>query len=241
MTQKDLFGRALYDYWHNNKPEDMLTWTQLTDKEVLPVSYLFRSFDEMPPPEQKALKTANGKILDVGAGSGIHSLWLQAQGKDVSALELSPVSCQLMRERGIKNVIQADFFQFKGQKFDTIMFLMNGVGIVEKAIYTDKLFQKIDELLLADGQALIHSSDLKYLYETAGGYQMPKDGYYGDVRFYLSYKGETESFDWTYIDEETLKSFAVQHGFTAEKIAESEYGDFLLQIKKKYKRGHHSR
>jgi len=232
MTKKDLFGRALYDYWHNREPEDMITWTDLTAKEVLPVSYLFRSFDEMPEPEQKALQIARGKILDVGAGSGIHSLWLQEQGKDVTALELSPVSAQLMRERGLKNVIQADFFEFSEQKFDTIMFLMNGIGIVEKAIYTDKLFQKLDELLLPGGQALIHSSDLKYLYETAGGYLMPKEGYYGDVLFYLTYKGETESFDWTYIDEQTLKNFARQHGFKAEKIAESEYGDFLLRVKK---------
>ena len=232
MTKKDLFGRALYDYWHNNNPEDMITWTDLTAKEVLPVSYLFRSFEEMPEPEQKALQLAKGKILDVGAGSGAHSLWLQERGKDVTALELSSVSCKLMRERGVKKVIQADFFKFSGQKFDTIMFLMNGIGIVEKAIYTDKLFNKLDELLLPGGQALIHSSDLKYLYETAGGYQMPKEAYYGDVRFYLSYKAEVETFEWTYIDEQTLIGFAVQHGFTAEKIAESEYGDFLLQVKK---------
>ena len=230
MTQKDLFGRALYDYWHNDEPEDMVTWTNLTGKEVLPVSYLFRPFEQMPEPEQKALQLAKGKILDVGAGSGVHSLWLQEQGREVTALELSPVSCKLMRERGLNKVVEADFFQFSGQKFDTIMFLMNGVGIVEKAIYADKLFQKIDELLLPGGQALIHSSDLKYLYETGGGYLMPKEGYYGDVRFYLSYKGETETFDWTYIDEQTLMSFALQHGFLAEKVAESEYGDFLLQV-----------
>jgi len=232
MTKKDLFGQALYDYWHHNEPEDMLTWTNLTGKEVLPVSYLFRSFDEMPAPEQKALKMSRGKILDVGAGSGLHSIWLQEQGKEVTALELSTISCRLMKERGIDNVIQADFFQFSGQKFDTILFLMNGVGIVEKAMYTDKLFQKIDELLAPGGQALIHSSDLKYLYEKAGGYLIPKEGYYGDLKFFLSYKGETESFDWTYIDEQSLAGFARQNGFSVQKVAESEYGDFLLKITK---------
>jgi SAM-dependent methyltransferase len=231
LNQKDLFGQALYDYWHKNNPQDMLTWTQLTEKEVLPVSYLFRSYDEMPEPEQVALKLSKGKILDVGAGSGTHSLYLQKQGKDVTALEISEISCRLMRERGVKNIIQSDFFEFSGQKFDTILFLMNGIGIVEKAIYAGRLFEKVQELLTPEGQALIHSSDLKYLYQTPAGYQMPKEGYYGDVRFFVQYKDDIQSFDWTYIDEQTLQIFANQYGFSAEKIAESEYGDFLLQVK----------
>jgi SAM-dependent methyltransferase len=229
-SKKDIFGQALYDYWHRQNPQDMTTWTQLTEAETLPVAYLFRSFDEMPLPEQVALKTAKGKILDVGAGSGTHSLCLQKMGKEVTALEISEISCRLMRERGVKNVIQADFFTFSGQKFDTILFLMNGIGIVEKAIYAGKLFDKLKDLLLPDGQALIHSSDLKYLYETAAGYQMPQEGYYGDVKFFVQYKGEIQSFDWTYIDEQTLETFAYQHGFAAKKIVESEYGDFLMKI-----------
>jgi len=233
MVQKDLFGQALYDYWHNLEPEDMTTWTNLTDPEILPTSYLFRRYEQMPEPEQKALQIAQGQILDVGAGSGTHSLWLQENKKDVTALELSKISTKLMIERGVKKVVQSNFFDYSGKKFDTILFLMNGIGIVEKAIYTDRLFQKLKELLKPNGQALIHSSDLKYLYETSGGYAMPQEGYYGDVRFYISYKNEEESFNWTYIDEQTLKSFAHQNGFTAKKIAESNYGDFLLQVKVK--------
>ncbi len=162
MILKDLFGQALHDYWYNNKPEDMITWTNLTGEEVLPVSYLFRSFEQMPVTEQKALQIASGKILDVGAGSGSHSLWLQEQRKKVTALEISPVSSNLMRERGVNKVIQANFFEYNAEQYDTIMFLMNGVGIVEKAVYTDKLFSQLNKLLLPGGQALIHSSDLKY-------------------------------------------------------------------------------
>lgn len=233
MIEKDLFAKALYDYWHQHHPEDLLTWTNLTSKEVLHVSYLFRDFDLMPETEQLALSLANGSILDVGAGSGIHTLYLQQQKKDVTALEISPLSCQLMKERGVKKVIQSDFFNFSGQKFHTILFLMNGIGLVEKAVYTDRLFQKLDELLFPDGQAIIHSSDLKYLYKTASGYQIPKEGYYGDVRFFISYKNEVEGFDWTYIDEETLDFFAVQNGFVTQKLIESEHGDFLLKVTRK--------
>ncbi len=231
MLEKDLFGKALYDYWTNNEPEDLITWTHLTDPEILPVSYLFRHFDEMPPSEQIALNMAKGNILDVGAGSGIHSLWLQQNNKPVTALEYSPVSSRLMRERGIKNIVQTDFFNYRpSQKFDTLLFLMNGVGIVQKARYTGKLFAKIKELITKNGQALLHSSDLKYLYENGPGYTMPQEQYYGDVQFYIQYKNEIESFDWTYIDENTLRIYARQYGFKTKKLYQSNEGDFLLKF-----------
>ncbi len=233
MVEKDLFGKALYDYWTDNHPEDMTTWTHITGPEVLPVAYLFRDFDQMPQSEQIALKTAIGRILDIGAGSGIHSLWLQNQGKTATALELSPVSCRLMQERGIKNIAQADFFNYQtDQKFDTLLFLMNGVGIVQKAKYLDRLFNKIDKLMTPNRQALLHSSDLKYLYETETGYAMPQQEYYGDMRFFVKYKNDVESFDWTYIDENTLRIYARQFGFKVKKLHQSDEGDFLLRLTK---------
>ena len=231
MIEKDLFGKALWDYWTDNNPEDMLTWTHLTEPEVLPIAYLFRSYDEMPVSEQLALQNSYGKILDVGAGSGLHSLYLQAQQKDVTALEWSPISSRLMHERGVRKVVNQNFFAFNPpERFDTILLLMNGVGLVQKARNLDQFFIKLKQLLSENGQAFIHSSDLKYLYETGTGYMMPDDNYYGDVHFYIKYKGETESFDWTYIDENTLRIFARQNGFKTEKIFESDEGDFLIRV-----------
>ncbi len=234
MVEKDLFGQALYDYWTHNSPEDMITWTHLTEPEVLATDYLFRTFEVMPASEQIALQTAQGYILDVGAGSGLHSLYLQQQQKQVTALELSPISCKLMQERGVQNIINKDFFDLEpNKKFDTILFLMNGIGIVKKARYLDRLFKQIETLLSPNGIALLHSSDLKYLYATESGYFMPENDYYGDVKFFISYKNQIENFDWTYIDENTLRIFAKNHHFKAEKIYESEEGDFLLKIKRK--------
>ncbi len=234
MNTKDLFGKSIYDYWFNKQPEDLYTRTNLTDEEVLPVKYLFRSFDEMPLPEQQALLLAQGKILDVGAGSGTHSVWLQKHGKDITALDFSEYGNKVLKDRKINKVILADFFQYKpAEKYDSILLLMNGIGIVGKAIYTDRLFKKFDELLTPQGVAFIHSSDLKYLYEEGGGYLMPQEGYYGDVKFTIRYKETEESFDWTYIDEQTLKVFARQNNYKAQKIAESDFGDFLIKVWKK--------
>ncbi len=232
MNHKDLFGRALYDYQFDQNPEDMLTWTHLTDKEVLPTSYLFRSYEEMPEIEKLALNLSEGKILDVGAGSGIHSKYLQTANKNVTALDFSKWGYKVLQAQGIKNIIQSDFFELQHQKYDTILLLMNGVGIVGKAIYADRLFKKLNELLSQNGKALLHSSDLKYLYESGGGYAMPSEAYYGDVKFYISYKDEIESFDWTYIDAQTLQTFAHQNSFKSQIVEESETGDFLMEIRR---------
>ncbi len=231
MIKTDLFGRALYDYWYNQEPEDLITWTHLTEPEILPTAYLFRDFDKMPYVEQLALKKASGNILDIGAGSGIHSLWLQQQGRQVTALEYSKLSCQLMADRGIYQIVQSDFFDYNPNiRFDTLLFLMNGVGIVKKAKYLDRLFLQLKKLLTPTGQAFLHSSDLKYLYESDASFKMPSKTYYGDVDFYIGYKNQTEQFNWTYIDANTLRVVAKQQGFKTRLLHTSEEGDFLMSV-----------
>ena len=80
---KDLFGKALLDYQSGNYSEDIITWTNISDEDKLPLPYLFRGYSEMPKLEQKALQLAKGTILDVGCGAGNHGLWLQQKGFEV--------------------------------------------------------------------------------------------------------------------------------------------------------------
>ena len=45
---KDILGKALLDYFHGNYTEDILTETNISDEDALPLPYLFRNYDEMP-------------------------------------------------------------------------------------------------------------------------------------------------------------------------------------------------
>jgi SAM-dependent methyltransferase len=101
----------------------------------------------MPEIERKALDMATGKTLDVGAGSGCHSLVLQEKGIDVTAIDISPLSVETMKERGIKKVMEQDFFTMQG-KYDTILMLMNGIGIVGTLERLPKFFRQLDNILL---------------------------------------------------------------------------------------------
>ena len=131
-SDKDPMGTAIADYFNHNKADKLRVFSSQFEEDEIPVNQLFRPYDEMPELEQIALQQATGKILDVGAGSGCHSLALKEMGKESLAIDISPLSVKAMQERGL-NALHVNLFDkhFTGQ-FDTILMLMNGSGIIWK-------------------------------------------------------------------------------------------------------------
>ena len=103
-------GAAIRDYFRQGKSAQLKVLSSLFDDDEMPVAHLFRSYHEMPPLEQRALNEARGKVLDVGAGAGCHALALQERGFDVMAVDISPLSCETMKERGVANVECVNIF-----------------------------------------------------------------------------------------------------------------------------------
>ena len=232
---KDLFGKAILDYQTNNSPEDLVTETSISEADEMPVSYLFRTYNEMPKLEQKALQLAKGSVLDVGCGAGSHTLALQNERKlDVTAIDISENAVKACQLRGIENVKVANILDLDVEnKFDTILLLMNGTGIFGTLNETAKYLQKLKSLLNENGQILIDSSDLIYMYDQDedGAYSIPADGYYGELTFTVQYKGETEdAFPWLYLDYNTLQNAAIANGLQCELIMEGEHFDYLAKL-----------
>ena len=233
---KDLMGRAIWDYYHNDNPEDLQTETSISELDELPVDYLFRDFDEMNKIEQKALKLAIGKVLDIGAGAGSHSLYLQNEKKlEVTALDISPKSIEVCKLRGIKNAVAENMLHFSEGNFDTILLLMNGTGIFQSLNVIDIYLKKLHSLLSSKGQILIDSTDILYMFDEDedGGFYIPADGYYGELDYIVHYKGESEEpIKWLYIDFNTLKNAAENNGFKIEKVLQEE-DSYLAKLTKK--------
>lgn len=233
---KDLMGRAIWDYFKNDNPEDLQTETSISELDELPVDYLFRDFDEMNKIEQKALKLANGKVLDIGAGAGSHSLYLQNERNlEVTALDISPKSIEVCQLRGIQNPVHSNMLEFSGGTFDTILLLMNGTGIFQSLNVIDIYLQKLHSLLNKNGQILIDSTDILYMFDEDedGGILIPADGYYGELDYIVHYKGESEEpIKWLYLDFNTLKNAAEHNGFSIERILQDE-DSYLARLTKK--------
>ncbi|MGG7034128.1 MAG: SAM-dependent methyltransferase [Flavobacterium sp.] len=237
---KDLFGKAILDYQTNNSPENLITETNISEEDEMEVAYLFRSFNEMPKIEQKALLLAKGKVLDVGCGAGSHSLHLQnEQNLNVTSIDISKNAIKTCQLRGLASAKVVNLLDLdESEKFDTILLLMNGTGIFGKLENTPKYLQKLKSLLNENGQILIDSSDLIYMFDedesedSEGGKWIPGDmDYYGELEFTITYKGEKEDpFPWLYLDYNTLQNAAHANGLECEMIIEGENYDYLAKL-----------
>ncbi|WP_452223756.1 class I SAM-dependent methyltransferase [Lacinutrix chionoecetis] len=230
--KKDLFGKALLDFYNNNSPEDIITATNISGEDVLPVDYLFRDFSNMPKIEQKALTLCKGSVLDVGCGAGSHSLWLQEQELTVKAIDVSKGAIKVCKARGVLNAELKALLDEK-QTFDTILLLMNGTGIFQTIKKIPEYLEHLKSLLNNNGQILIDSSDIKYMFEDEDGgfWQDLNSGYYGELDYFLSYKGEKESpMKWLYLDFSTLNIACASVGLQCEKVIEGEHFDYLARL-----------
>ena len=230
----DPMEAAIRDYQSKGKASRLRVLSSMFDEDEMPVAHLFRTFNQMPRLEQKALSMAKGRVLDIGAGAGCHALALQERGLEVKAIDISPLSCEVMKERGVKNAECVNLFnpQLQG-KYDTLLLLMNGTGIAGKLNRLPMLLNRLKELLAEGGQILIDSSDLKYIYENEDG-SMDIDlnaPYYGEVDYQMQYKNiKGEPFDWLYTDPMLLASISKQCGLNCEIVEEGENYDFLARL-----------
>ena len=232
---KDLFGKAILDFQTNNFPEDLITETTISEEDEMSVAYLFRDFSGMPILEQKALLLAKGKVLDVGCGAGSHSLYLQNEKKlAVTAIDISEKAVEACKLRSVLNAkVEAILHLETDEKFDTILLLMNGTGIFGKLENVPNYLKKLKSLLAENGQILIDSSDIIYMFDEDedGGKWIAGDKYYGELEFTITYKGEKEaSFPWLYMDYNTLQNAAVANGLQCELILEGDHYDYLARL-----------
>jgi SAM-dependent methyltransferase len=230
---KDLFGNALLDYLHGRYTEDIITSTNISDDDELPLPYLFRDFKAMPKLEQKALNLAKGSVLDVGCGAGSHSLYLQEKGLQVKGIDISKGAIKVCRQRGILNTEVKNILN-ETETFDTILLLMNGTGIFQELSQVSKYLKHLKSLLNPNGQILIDSSDIKYMYEDEdGGLWIDTNAnYYGELDYFLSYKGEMEApMKWLYLDFDTMKLVCETVGLKCELILKGEHYDYLAWLR----------
>ncbi|TLP82113.1 class I SAM-dependent methyltransferase [Maribacter sp. ACAM166] len=230
----DILGTALLDYQEGRYTEDILTYSSLNEEDVLPIPYMFRSFKDMPALEQKALKSCKGNVLDIGCGAGSHSLYLQRKGLTVTGLDSSKGAIQVCKQRGVKNNIHQNILDYEGETFDTLLILMNGVGLAGTLKELEKFFSKLKSLLKKGGQILLDSSDIIYMFENDedGGYWIPDETtYYGEVNFTIKYKNKkTKPFQWLYVDYNTLQRAANFNHLSCELLMEGEHYDYLARL-----------
>ncbi len=224
MKNPELLGKALLDYHLGKFSSPFLIHYQDLEPDEMPLEVFFREESEMPEIEKYALSLVKGSILDVGAGAGTHCLFLQEAGFDVSGLDISEEACEVMRDRGVKKVLHQDIFLFSESTYDTVLLLMNGIGIAESLENLPTTLNHLKTLLNPGGQILFDSSDLTYL-------ENRSNAYFGEISTWYEYrKWISEPGRWLYVDPYKLIEICEKNSIKVEVIIEDETGLYLARV-----------
>jgi SAM-dependent methyltransferase len=228
-------GAALLDYAQGETSAEVVVHGDDGDTEIVPVRVFFRGPADFSALEEAALDLCRGRVLDAGAGSGCHSLVLQEQGLAVCAIDIAPEAVEVMRRRGVQDARRADIFSFEAEPFDTILLMMNGIGVVGDLAGLDRFLAEVGRLLKPDGQILLDSYDPGWTQDPveAGcpGTRVRPGRYPGEMRFQLEYNGVTgPPLEWLFVDAGTLADHAGRAGWSCEVLWQEEEGHYLARL-----------
>lgn len=218
-------GAALRDFLAGDVDAEVIVRAEDGEEDRTPARVFFRGPGEFSALEEAALDLCRGRVLDVGAGAGCHSLVLQGRGVTVTALDVSPEAVEVMRRRGVRDVRCGDVFTCAGERFDTLLILMNGIGLVGTLDGLDRFLRDVGRLLADGGQILLDSFD--------PGPADPERpwAYPGEMRFQLEYRGARGAFyDFVFLDWETLREHAESAGWRCDSIWQEEEGHYLSRL-----------
>ena len=219
------------DYLRGNLTATIKVYSDLAENDMIPARYLFRSYSQMPVWEQRALDECRGNVLDIGAGAGSHAIHLQNAGFAVTGLDISPGAIEIMQQRGLLRTLHENVWNLKDQSYDTLLLIMNGIGVVGDLKGLNQFLNYARSLLNPGGQILLDSSDISYLFEDEQDSMPPNEIYYGIISYQMSYqKALGESFQWLYIDSLRLERHARMLGYRCEVICEGNHYEYLARL-----------
>ena len=233
-TSWNPLGAALQAYRAGREDAIIMVDNSVQENEELEVAYFFRDPTQPSHMEKELLSRCKNRVLDIGAGAGVHALFLQNKGKQVTALDVSPEAVEIMREQGVEDAHCADVFEWEGGPYDSLLMLMNGIGIVGTLERLRTFLEKAKTLLAPYGSILLESTDIIYAYTAHdGSITFPGDRYYGEIEYKMTFDGKAgDPFPWLYVDPGTLALYAEEAGFSCEIIHLAEEYNYTAELRK---------
>lgn len=235
MKKNDPIGQAIWDYHEKANPQDIVVKCDIMIDDVLPIDYLFRTYEDFPEIEKKAMARCEGRILDIGTAAGPHARYLVEKGFDVTTIDFSEGAHRYLKSTlpEAKHIL-GNIYDHSEERYDTLLLLMNGIGIAKEYDEVVPFLEHLASLLNKNGRILCESTDVLDIFEDeSGGFWFDLNAqYYGEFNFNMTYKDhESGWFKWVYLDRSSFKSLAKKAGFKVTFIYDNE-DTFLVELKK---------
>jgi 2-polyprenyl-3-methyl-5-hydroxy-6-metoxy-1,4-benzoquinol methylase len=231
-------GRALLAYFEGDREAQLVIHRDDGVDEPMPISHFFRDPSEFTEVENKAIELCSGRVLDAGAGTGLHSVVLQQKGLPVTAIDISPQAVDVMSRRGVSDAHAANIYEFEGGPFGTVLMMGHGIGMVETIDGLDRFLDHTRGLVSEGGQLLLDSRDVRRTDDPSHlAYHETnrKAGrYIGEIRLHLSFREVPgPRCGWLHVDAETLAERGIANGWTSEVVLEEEDCHYLARLRKR--------
>jgi SAM-dependent methyltransferase len=196
----------------------------------------FAPHDEWPDLDRWCCQPVSGRVLDIGAGAGRHSLFLQERGCAVTALDVSPLAAEVCRRRGVRDVFVGtieDLAAVKPEPFDVFCLLGNNLGLLRDQEYAVRLLSLLasmgtsNALLVGTNLDPYRSGDhehLAYHDRNRSAGRMP-----GQVRIRIRHRSKsTPWMEYLFLSPDELQSLSVK---TSWRIVDQTRSGLLYGVR----------
>lgn len=241
-TEKDAYGHLLMEYQKKGEGVEIIEREDgfIDALPHSPAGY-FAPFEQWGSHQQKAMDYVRGRVLDIGAGAGRVSLYLQERGQEVVAIDNSPLALEVCRLRGIKNTSLTSVTEVSRSRlgeFGTIVMMGNNFGLVGNRQRARWLLQRFYGMTPPDGRVVAESNDI---YQTDNPvhldyhqYNRDRGRMSGQIRLRVRHgRIATTWFDYLMVSPEEMREIAAGTGWhIVETIPGERAGPYVAVLEK---------
>lgn len=246
---KDIYGQEVWSHFQGTSAHEFLEREDGFKWPPENVEVYFYKYSKWSPDEKRAIHLAKGRVLDVGAGAGRVSLYLQQKGLKVTAIDISPLAVKVCQARGVKDVrlLSLDeIIYLENDSFETVVMFGNNFGLFENASKAKYLLDEMHRITSPEALILAQSSTpyktrkpvhLKYYSSNRQRNRMP-----GQFKMRLQH-GEKigDWFDYLFVSKKEMQDLLEDTGWKIKRFFNSDqslYSDsskstYLAVIEKK--------
>jgi SAM-dependent methyltransferase len=236
---QDAFGHGIYNAFRGDDVEEVIEREDgYIDVSQGPKSYLSK-FEDWPQHQQRAMRHAWGRVLDIGCGGGRHSLHLQEKGLDVLGIDNSPMALKCCKERGLKKTRLMDITQVSKKlgTFDTITMMGNNFGLFANPKRAKWLLRRFhgmtspDALIIAETMDVYQTGESHHLEYQACNRERGRMS--GQVRLRVRYQTYcTPWFDYLMVSKPELEEILQGTGWKVQKHINGPGGIYCMVLEK---------